>query len=176
MSPVESPIESPIESTIDFGAIIYRSADSSYVINNGMFHVPNPSSNLPEFYDLWNEVDAYAKANPQMVTVENPPPEPTPEEIAEELKAEFEFAVTAHLDDFARQWHGSPLRQWDSMDRARLAYLTEDFKEDGAIANQAYNDTWAYIDNNGLMEKVGSGELTLEQAMSMLPALTWSES
>ena len=88
----------------NFGNVIIRSADNSYVINNGTYHVPNPSSNLPEFYNLFREVDAYVKSlSPaqyeKLITVEDPPPPPTAEELAQARKA----GIIAELDRLDRQ-------------------------------------------------------------------------
>ena len=54
-------------------SIIYTRPNGSYVINKGMYHVPNEG----EFTKLWEQVDAYAKEHPEVVM-----PEPTPEELA----------------------------------------------------------------------------------------------
>lgn len=66
---------------MEFGNIIVRE-DGSYVINNGMYHVPNEGG----FKDLWEEVRAYALANPDKVSPEVEEPEPTPPELTEEEK------------------------------------------------------------------------------------------
>lgn len=57
---------------------IYTRPDGSYVINQGLYHVPRGG----EWADFWVEVDAYAKAHPEAVTEEPTPPEPTAEEFA----------------------------------------------------------------------------------------------
>ena len=57
---------------------IYTRPDGSYIINQGLYHVPHEG----EWSALWAEVDAYAKAHPEAVTEEPTPPEPTPEEVA----------------------------------------------------------------------------------------------
>jgi biopolymer transport protein ExbD len=55
-------------------SLIYTRPDGSYVINKGMYHVPNEG----EWAELWAQVGAYAKEHPEVVM-----PEPTPEELAE---------------------------------------------------------------------------------------------
>ena len=71
----------------DLSEIIERK-DGSYVINRGLFHVPNEG----EWADLWTQVDAYAKDHPRNVK-----PEPSPEELAalefEKLTPEEKKAV-----------------------------------------------------------------------------------
>lgn len=54
---------------MDYGKIIVRE-DGSYVITkSGMpYHVPNSR----DYKDLWKDVDAYAKSNPECVTKEPP--------------------------------------------------------------------------------------------------------
>lgn len=81
--------------------ITKRTIDNSYVIekNGYPYHVPNEG----EFADEWAEINAYAEAHPDEVTLEEPPEpyEPTPEEIAEaELaaaKAEAEAVVNTKM-------------------------------------------------------------------------------
>lgn len=76
-------------------SVIYTRPDGSYVINQGLHHVPNEG----EWADLWAQVDAYAKEHPEVVQAEPTPPEPTPEELAEQTlaqaKAERAAAVAA---------------------------------------------------------------------------------
>ena len=76
-------------------SVIYTREDGSFVINKGMYHVPNEG----EWADLWAQVDAYAKEHPEVVTPEPVPvrPEPTPEEIQKRLTD----AVQRALDAFA---------------------------------------------------------------------------
>ena len=92
-----------------------------------------------------------------------PPPGPTPEERA----ALFDGAVTAQLDEFARQ------KQYDSMSNARLTLLSDAFHADGVIAQKAYDDTWASALE--LMPAVTSGALSIEDACAQLPPLVWPD-
>jgi hypothetical protein len=85
----------------------------------------------------------------------------------EEREVAFNAAVTARLNVFAAE------RQYDDITSARLAALSGEFTTDGAIAQAAYDTTWAAA--IALMEQVKSGELTVEQALEQLPALVWSE-
>lgn len=66
---------------MDFGNIIVRD-DGSYVINDGMYHVPNEGA----FADMWAQVHEYALANPDKVTQEviEIEPEPTLEQLKEQ--------------------------------------------------------------------------------------------
>ncbi|MBR6678718.1 MAG: hypothetical protein IKL58_00145 [Phascolarctobacterium sp.] len=52
----------------NYGKIIRRTWDNSYVINDGTYHVPNNE----EFKTQWEQVHKYALANPNMVTEEYP--------------------------------------------------------------------------------------------------------
>ena len=68
--------------------VIYTRHDGSYIVNQGLYHIPNDG----EWADLWKQVDAYVKAHPEVVKVE-----PTPEERAalkfEKLTPEEKEAV-----------------------------------------------------------------------------------
>lgn len=76
-------------------SIIYIREDGSYVIDNGMYHVPNEGN----WSYLWERVDAYAKEHPEVVKPEPKEPEPTIEELAayalEVAKQERAAAVAA---------------------------------------------------------------------------------
>lgn len=66
--------------------VIYTREDGSYVINNGLYHVPNEG----QYAELWAAVDAEAKAHPEKVQPEPQPepytpPEPTPAEKANDI-------------------------------------------------------------------------------------------
>ena len=64
---------------MDYGQIIYRTADDSYVITkDGMPYHVYPCA--AEFAGEWDAVFAYAEAHPECVTEEEPyePPVPTP--------------------------------------------------------------------------------------------------
>ena len=85
----------------EYGQIIHRSWDNSYVITkNGLpYHVPNEG----KYAEEWIEVRAYAEAHPEMVTEEEPwtPPVPTLEEAKAaklvEIAAGYDAAMTATL-------------------------------------------------------------------------------
>ena len=87
---------------MDYGQIIHRVFDDSYVITkNGMpFHVYPYSARSAE---LWDAVFAYAEAHPEMVTEDQPyvPPVPTLEQTKaaklSEIKAAF---VAAEAEGF----------------------------------------------------------------------------
>lgn len=85
----------------NYGKVIRRIVDGSYVIRDGMYHVPNPGTDKtirPEdWIELWKDVNAYAEAHPECVTEEQPytPPLPTPEELAASVRAERDRRITA---------------------------------------------------------------------------------
>lgn len=81
---------------MDYGQIIYRTADDSYVITkDGMPYHVYPCA--AEFAGEWDEVFAYAEAHPECVTEEQPytPPVPTTEELAVRVRAERDRRITA---------------------------------------------------------------------------------
>ncbi len=85
----------------DYGKIIYRTETRSYVV--GKLCIPNPKDgSVPEeirdaFAPQWADVDAYAKAHPDMVTEEQAyvPPVPTVEDLAARVRAERDRRITA---------------------------------------------------------------------------------
>jgi hypothetical protein len=87
---------------MDYGQIIHRTADDSYVITkNGMPYHVYPYA--VEFAEEWDAVFTYAEAHPECVTEEEPyePPVPTLEEVKaakiSEIKAAF---VAAEANGF----------------------------------------------------------------------------
>ena len=82
---------------MDYGQIIHRTFDDSYVItkNSMPYHVPNEG----EFAEEWAEVRAYAEAHPECVVVEQPyvPPVPTLEELKAAKKAWIDAETSAAI-------------------------------------------------------------------------------
>ena len=82
---------------MDYGQIIHRTFDDSYVItkNSMSYHVPNEG----EFAVEWAEVRAYAEAHPECVVVEQPyvPPVPTLEELKAAKKARIDAETSAAI-------------------------------------------------------------------------------
>lgn len=89
----------------DYGKIIYRKETGAYVV--GKLCVPHPEdTRVPDeihkdFLGLWEDVNAYAEAHPEMVTEEEPYSRtvPTTEELASCIRAERDrrLAMTDHL-------------------------------------------------------------------------------
>lgn len=85
----------------DYGKIIYRTETRAYVV--GKLCVPHPEDeSIPEdirkqFSAMWVDIDAYAKAHPDMVTEEQAyvPPVLTTEELAARVRAERNRRLTA---------------------------------------------------------------------------------
>lgn len=82
---------------MDYGYISYRPWDDSYVIikNSFPYHVPNEG----EYVEEWDEVRAYAKAHPEMVTEEGPyvPPVLTLEETKAGKKRLIDAEISAAI-------------------------------------------------------------------------------
>ena len=149
-------------SGIDYEQPVMAKADGSYIVTkDGLpYHV---TENDP----LYIEVSDWAAENPDRVLQETPPPPPTPEEERAQREKDFSAAINLRLDAFAE------LNGYDSMDKARLASLTDAYKADGDVANAAYAATWeAAIE---LWEDVASGTLAIADALAELPALVWPE-
>ena len=81
---------------MNYGQIIHRTSDDSYVITkNGFpYHVYPYAA---EFAQEWDAVFTYAEAHPECVTEEQPytPPVPTTEELAVRVRAERDRRITA---------------------------------------------------------------------------------
>jgi hypothetical protein len=142
---------------------IIRRPDGSYVVIHGgnPYHAPNEG----EWAEMWAAVHAYAMTHPASVSVEPVPPPPTDVELRAMREAEFNAAITARLNAFAAQ------RQYDDISAARLAALSVEYAADGQAAQAAYDTTWSAA--IAMWESVASGEITVEQAILQLPALTW---
>lgn len=87
---------------VDLAKVVRRSWDNSYVVmRNGLpCHVPDSG----EFADFFAQLDAYARAHPEVVQVEYPYV-PTPEELAaqaleqaKEIRARAVAALTVEVD------------------------------------------------------------------------------
>lgn len=85
----------------------------------------------------------------------------------DELVKEFEEAVAARLDAFAKE------KQYDNMDKARLASLTQEFKADGEFANQLYDTIWSAA--FALEDQIRAGTMNIENALAGLPEMLWPE-
>lgn len=129
-------------------------------------------------YSAYSAAASWANANGAMIVdkgdyyevVEVPaPPAPTPDE----LRSQFDAAVTARLDTFARTPYAADEQPFDSMDKARLASLTTDYKKWGDIANRLYDQTWKAAE--ALVPEVMDGTLTIDAALEKLPALSWED-
>jgi hypothetical protein len=132
------------------------SADGSYVLAVSEYPHDGFIETEREIVRAWNGVLYFAGEEPEQ----------TPEELADKRAAVFNASVNARLDAFAGQ------KGYDNMVKARLATLTADYAADGAVANTAYNNTWT--EAIALIPQVRSGELSVEQALSRLPALAWN--
>jgi hypothetical protein len=98
-----------------------------------------------------------------------PDPEPAPTTpyvpTPDDLEHDFLGQVARRLDEFARE------KGYDSMDKARLASLSDEYHEDGVIANAAYDSTWAAA--IALIPDVREGTITPDEAIAQLPEIAW---
>lgn len=148
----------------NYGKIIRRTWDDSYVINNGLYHVPNNE----EFKKQWEQVHAYALANPNMVTEEYPyvPPAPTEEEIQKQLTD----GVQAYMDSKAQE------RGYDNIHTA-CSYVNstdEVFKAEGTACLAWRDSVWRKCYT--ILDEVKTGKRaipTLEEVIAELPVLVW---
>ena len=75
--------------------------DGSYVVNNGMYHVPNSG----RYAEKWAIVDAYAKEHPEVLVYEHEEkdPEPTQAELEAAIQKQLTGAIQRRLDSEARK-------------------------------------------------------------------------
>ncbi len=150
---------------MDFGNIIVRE-DGSYVINEGMYHVPNDG----EFADLWGQVDEYAKANPDKVTqeVEPEPEEPTQEEIEARIQKQLTDAVQRYLDAKAQELnYDSCLSVCSYVDTG-----VQKFDDEGRCFRAWRSQVWAK--GYEILAQVQAGERAIpseEELLAELPEL-----
>lgn len=149
-------------------SIIYTRDDGSYVVNQDMYHIPSEG----EWIELWEQVDAYAKAHPEVVFPEpmEPEPEPTPEEIIEQYTQSIQQA----LDAFAQT------RKYDGiMSACSYAESTDPiFAAEAAYCIQLRDMTWRQAYN--IMDEVLAGTrplMTIEELIAELPigSAAWPE-
>ena len=141
-------------------SIIYTRPDGSYIINRGLYHVPNEG----EWTELWAEIDAYAKEHPDIV---QPEPQPEPhQDTAEEIIRRYSDAVQDALDAFAQT------RRYDGiMSTCSYANSTDPvFAAEAAYCIRLRDETWrqAY----SIMDAVIAGTHpmpTVAELLSELP-------
>ena len=94
--------------------IIKRVIDNSYVIvKNGLpYHVPNEG----EFVDEWEQVNAYAEAHPEEVTLEYPC-EPTFEELVSAKRAEIWNTGDYILAQVKTRFTQSEIESWPKQEQ-----------------------------------------------------------
>lgn len=80
-------------------SVIYTRKDGSFVINKGLYHVPNEG----EYAELWEQVNAYAKEHPEVVQEKPKEPEPTQEEIEAQIQKQLTDTVQRVLDNKAQE-------------------------------------------------------------------------
>ncbi|MBR6511127.1 MAG: hypothetical protein IKT51_02665 [Phascolarctobacterium sp.] len=149
----------------NYGQVIHRTWDDSYVINDGLYHIPNNE----EFKTQWEQVHAYALANPAMVTEEYPyvPPAPTEEEI----QAQLEQGIEAWMNTVVAERH------YDSIDTC-IARYTDSPNPKYAQEAKAVKDwnTLVWDKCWGILAEVKAGTRpipTLEEVIAELPKLEW---
>ncbi len=148
-------------------SVIYIREDGSYLINQGMYHVPNEG----EWIELWEQVNAYAQEHPEVVFPEpTEEHEPTPEEII----ASYTQTIQEALDTFAKT------KGYDGiMSACSYAESTDPiFAAEAAYCIKLRDTTWrqAYT----IMDEVLAGTrqlMTIEDLIAELPigSAAWPE-
>ena len=107
-----------------FGTIIKRK-DGSFVINNGLYHVPNAG----KYAALWEDVYAYAAEHPDMVTEEQLPAEPTLEDLKSAKLAEINGSYTAAASALVSTYPATELLTFDKQEAEARAYSADPASE-----------------------------------------------
>ena len=115
----------------NYGKVIRRIVDGSYVIRDGMYHVPNPGTDKtirPEdWIELWKDVNAYAEAHPECVTEEQPyvPPVPTLEEVKAAKLAEINAAADRAISKLTATYPDREIATFDKQEAEARAYSAD---------------------------------------------------
>ena len=115
----------------DYGKIIYRTETRAYVI--GKLCVPHPDDdNVPDevrrqFSAMWADVDAYAKAHPDMVTEEQAyvPPVPTLEEMKAAKLSEINAAADRAMGTLTVTYPDREISTFDKQESEARAYAAD---------------------------------------------------
>lgn len=115
----------------DYGKIIYRTETRSYVV--GKLCIPNPKDgSVPEeirdaFAPQWADVDAYAKAHPDMVTEEQAyvPPVPTLEEVKTAKLSEINAAADRAIATLTATYPDREISTFDKQESEARAYAAD---------------------------------------------------
>lgn len=104
----------------DLSTVFIRS-DGSFVVNNGMYHVPN----FGEWKKLWEEINKYIKKHPEVVTDEPSTPEPTLEEIKILKLGEINSAYDAATSSLVATYPQTELLTFDKQEQEARSYLSD---------------------------------------------------
>ncbi len=115
----------------NYGNIIYRKETGAYVI--GKFCVPHPEdTSVPDeihkdFLGLWEDVNAYAEAHPEMVTEEQTyvPPVPTLEEVKAAKLSEINAAADRAIATLTATYPDRELATFDKQESEARAYAAD---------------------------------------------------
>lgn len=111
---------------MDYGQIIHRTADDSYVITkNGMpYHVYPYAA---EFAEEWDAVFAYADAHPECVTEEQPyvPPVPTLDEAKAAKLSEINAAADRTIATLTATYPNREISTFDKQESEARAYAAD---------------------------------------------------
>lgn len=101
----------------DLSTVFIRS-DGSFVVNHGMYHVPN----LGEWKDLWEEINEYVKEHPEVVTDEPSTPEPTLDELKFSKLSEINAAYNTATSSLVSTYPDTELLTFDKQEQEARAW------------------------------------------------------
>ena len=143
---------------MDFGNIIYRTDIKAYIIKNGTYMIPHPDdTTVPEsihaeFDPLWNEINEYAKENPDKVKEEQLViKEPTIEELKIEKLKEINTFYDIAISQLVSSYPVNELLTFDKQEQEANSYINDQ------NANTPFIDALALgreIDKNELISRI----------------------
>lgn len=146
---------------MDFGEIIYRAYDNSYIID-GNYHVPNSG----EWVSLFKEVDDYAKNNKDKVKVIEKDDSLDETKRVKYLKDILSYKVQHTLDELAREYGYDDITSVCSYKDSSV----ERFASEAAYFIKLRDETWLKLIS--IFEQVDSGKKKMpsfEELLSELP-------
>ena len=145
-------------------SVIYIREDGSFVVNQGLYHVPNEG----EWSELWEQVDAYVKEHSEVVQTEPGEPEPTQEEQEAALQAQYTALIQSMLDKESRKLGYDNCNSVCTYDNTGV----QKFDDEGKAFKKWRSAVWAK--GYEILESVKSGAMpipTEQELMDMLPKL-----
>lgn len=145
-------------------SVIYTREDGSYVVNQGLYHVPNEG----EWIELYSQIEQYAVEHPEVVQKEPTPPEPTQEEQKAALQSQYTALIQSMLDKEARKLGYDNCNSVCTYDNTGV----QKFDDEGKAFKKWRSAVW--VKGYEILESVKSGDISIpteQELIDMLPKL-----